>query len=300
VRAAKFLSQTTHTAYLADVRLGQSVFLIVGGLFKKVIIANYLSTDFVDGVFRAPADSSSLDLLLGMYAYAIQIYCDFSAYTDIAIGVANLLGYRFPQNFNQPYRALSVQDFWRRWHITLSTWLRDYLYIRALGGNRRGKVRTYVNLLVTMGLGGLWHGANWKFIVWGLLHGLALAVERAFGLSGDGPRSRLGAVIGWIVTFHFVCFTWVFFRSPSLDAALDYFKAMFFGARWDTTMTPLVAVLLALGALTQFIPTQWYEAVETRYEASSLALKVAVPFCVIFLIVVAAPGGVPPFIYFQF
>ncbi len=113
------------------------MFLIVGGLFKKVIVANYLSTDFVDGVFRSPTEYSRLDLLLGMYAYALQIYCDFSAYTDIAIGVANLLGYQFPQNFNQPYRALSVQDFWRRWHITLSYWLRDYLYI-PLGGNRGG------------------------------------------------------------------------------------------------------------------------------------------------------------------
>ena len=300
VRAAKFLAQTTHPSSPADIRLAQSVFLIVGGLFKKVIIANYLSTDFVDNVFRAPGNFSSLDLLFGTYAYALQIYCDFSAYTDIAIGVARLLGYEFPQNFNQPYRAMTVQDFWRRWHITLSTWLRDYLYIRALGGNRRGNVRTYVNLLVTMVLGGLWHGASWKFIIWGLLHGLALAVERALGLSHDGPRSRLGAVVGWFVTFHFVCFTWVFFRASSLDAALDYFKALFSGARQDTTMTPLVAVLLALGALTQVIPARWSEALEARYQAGPLALKVAVPFCVIFLIVVAAPGGVPPFIYFQF
>ncbi len=300
VRAAKFLAQTTHESSPADIRLAQSVFLVVGGLFKKVIIANYLSVDFVDNVFRTPGDFSSLDLLLGTYAYAMQIYCDFSAYTDIAIGVARLLGYEFPDNFNQPYRATTVQDFWRRWHITLSTWLRDYLYIRALGGNRRGKVRTYVNLLVTMGLGGLWHGASWKFIIWGLLHGFALAVERALGLSHDGPRSRLGAAIGWVVTLHFVCFTWVFFRASSLDAALEYFKTMFSGARWDTTMTPLVAVLLALGALTQFIPARWYDAIETRYQAGPLALKVAVPFVVIFLIVVAAPGGVPPFIYFQF
>src|SRR5262249_56841952 len=180
VRAAKFLAQTTHASYQADVRLGPSVFLIVGGLFKKVIIANYLSTDFVDGVFRTPADYSSLDLLLGMYAYAVQIYCDFSAYTDIAIGVANLLGYQFPENFNQPYRALSVQDFWRRWHITLSTWLRDYLYVR-LGGNRGGRVRTYVNVMITMLLGGLWPGANFNFVISGLLHGPAPVLQRLLG-----------------------------------------------------------------------------------------------------------------------
>src|SRR5271169_4132156 len=142
VRAKAFLEQTVRKSDAKDIRLGLSVFLIVGGLFKKVIVANYLSTDFVDGAFRSPADYSRLDLLLGMYAYALQIYCDFSAYADIAIGVANLLGYRFPQNFNQPYRALSVQDFWRRWHMTLSSWLRDYLYI-PLGGSFFGRVATY-------------------------------------------------------------------------------------------------------------------------------------------------------------
>jgi D-alanyl-lipoteichoic acid acyltransferase DltB (MBOAT superfamily) len=298
VRAAKFLSQTTHASYLTDVRLAQSVFLIVGGLFKKVIIANYLSTDFVDGVFRAPADFSSLDLLLGMYAYALQIYCDFSAYTDIAIGVANLLGYQFPQNFNQPYRALSVQDFWRRWHITLSTWLRDYLYIR-LGGNRGGRVRTYVNVMVTMLLGGLWHGASWNFVLWGGLHGAALVVERVLGLTAK-PRTRLGAALAWLVTFHFVCLTWVFFRSPSNEATLAYFTTLFSGASWSTTMTPLVASVLALGALTQVLPTRWFEALEARYQAGSLAFKVALPSAVIFLISVAAPGGIAPFIYFQF
>jgi D-alanyl-lipoteichoic acid acyltransferase DltB (MBOAT superfamily) len=298
VRAAKFLAQTTHRSPASEVRLAASVFLILGGLFKKVIIANYLSTDFVDGVFRAPADYSSLDLLLGMYAYAIQIYCDFSAYTDIAIGVANLLGYQFPQNFNQPYRALSVQDFWRRWHITLSTWLRDYLYIR-LGGNRCGRIRTDVNVMITMLLGGLWHGASWNFVLWGGLHGAALVVERAFGWTST-PRTRWRAALVWLVTFHFICLTWVFFRSPSNEATYAYFTTLFSGASFGTTMTPLVASVLVLGALTQIIPTRWSEALEARYETGSLAFKVALPFAMIFLISVAAPGGIAPFIYFQF
>ncbi|HEY6259216.1 MAG TPA: MBOAT family O-acyltransferase, partial [Xanthobacteraceae bacterium] len=200
VRAKAFLEQTVRSSSPYEVRLGFSVFLIVGGLFKKVIVANYLSTDFVDGVFRSPADYSRLDLLFGMYAYAIQIYCDFSAYTAIAIGVANLLGYRFPQNFNQPYRAVSIQDFWRRWHMTLSSWLRDYLYI-PLGGNRHGELARYRNIMITMGLGGLWHGASLNFVIWGLLHGAALVAERAFervfpGLSGRiGSSARLGAIL---------------------------------------------------------------------------------------------------------
>ena len=140
VRANKFLAQTVGPRDPANIRLGQSVFLILGGLFKKVIIANYLSTGFVDGVFRDPTANSSLDLIFGMYGYALEIYCDFSAYTDIAIGIANLLGYEFPQNFNYPYRAISVQDFWRRWHMSLSSWLRDYLYI-PLGGSKFGTIR---------------------------------------------------------------------------------------------------------------------------------------------------------------
>jgi D-alanyl-lipoteichoic acid acyltransferase DltB (MBOAT superfamily) len=304
VRAKAFLEQTVGSASPYDVRLGLSVFLITGGLFKKVVVANYLSTDFVDAVFRSPADFSRLDLMLGMYAYALQIYCDFSAYTDIAIGVANLLGYRFPQNFNQPYRALTVRDFWRRWHMTLSSWLRDYLYI-PLGGNREGEFLRARNIMVTMALGGLWHGASVNFVIWGLMHGAALVVERLLERSPLSLARVLGgraaAVVAWLVTFHFVCVTWAFFRSPSLEATQDYFATLAFGdTGWSTTMTPLVAAMLAIGALTQIVPDRWFEGFEAYYDRASLAFKVALPFLMIFLIAVAAPGGVPPFIYFQF
>ena len=151
-------------------------YLIAIGLFKKVVIANYLAVHITDEVFAAPGTHSSLELLVGVYAYAVQIYADFSGYTDMAIGIALLLGFRFPQNFNAPYAATSLQDFWRRWHMTLSRWLRDYLYI-PLGGNRKGRSRTYVNLVATMLLGGLWHGAAWTFVVWGAIHGVGLALE---------------------------------------------------------------------------------------------------------------------------
>jgi alginate O-acetyltransferase complex protein AlgI len=301
VRAKIFLEQTVRRSDPKDIRLAVSVFLIVGGLFKKVVVANYLSTDFVDGVFRSPTEYSRLDLLLGMYAYALQIYCDFSAYTDIAIGVANLLGYQFPQNFNQPYRATSVQDFWRRWHITLSAWLRDYLYI-PLGGSRDGTWFTYRNILITMLLGGLWHGASWNFVIWGGLHGVALVVERLLGVTGEpGQHSRIPKVLWWFVTLHFVCLTWVFFRASDFDTAIAYLTTLVSGdAVFSTTVTPLVATMLVLGALTQIIPDRWSNALEASYDRASLAVKVAVPFAVIFLIAVAAPGGVPPFIYFQF
>jgi len=298
VRARDFLAQTVHVSRPADIRLGESVLLILGGLFKKVIVANYISTDFADGIFANPFAYSSLDLLLGMYAYAVQIYCDFSAYTDIAIGIACLLGYRFPQNFNQPYRALSVTEFWRRWHITLSSWLRDYLYI-PLGGNRKGRVRTYVNLMVTMVLGGLWHGASGHFVLWGGLHGAALAVERFFGI-GHGSR-RMPAWLAWLITFHFVCITWVFFRAPSLESALAYLGNMASGDRFtSTTMTWWVALMLLIGMATQFWPHYWFDKAAAAYDRAPLPVKIAIPIVVIFIIAVAAPGGIPPFIYFEF
>jgi alginate O-acetyltransferase complex protein AlgI len=298
VRARDFLAQTVHVSRPADIRLGEATLLILGGLFKKVIVANYISTDFADGIFANPFAYSSLDLLLGMYAYAVQIYCDFSAYTDIAIGIACLLGYRFPQNFNQPYRALSVTEFWRRWHITLSSWLRDYLYI-PLGGNRKGRVRTYVNLMLTMLLGGLWHGASGHFVLWGGLHGAALALERFLGI-GHGPR-RVPAWIAWLVTFHFVCITWVFFRAPSLESALAYLGNMANGDKLtSTTMTWWVALMLLIGMATQFWPHHWFDKAAAAYDRASLPVKIAIPFFAIFLIAVAAPGGIPPFIYFEF
>jgi D-alanyl-lipoteichoic acid acyltransferase DltB (MBOAT superfamily) len=235
-----------------------------------------------------------------MYAYALQIYCDFSAYTDIAIGVANLLGYEFPQNFNYPYRARSVQDFWRRWHMSLSSWLRDYLYI-PLGGSKFGALATYRNIMITMALGGLWHGASFGFLIWGCLHGAALVAERLIGVTGEGAaakRGPLAAALGWFVTFQFVSLAWVFFRAP--DAWLGYFATMFSGASWTTTMTPFVAVIAALGALSHILPPRWMAVLEQRYDAASPPVKVLVPFVVIYLIAVAAPSGIAPFIYFQF
>jgi alginate O-acetyltransferase complex protein AlgI len=177
VRASEFLPQIRRRIDPRKVDAGKALWLISLGLFKKVVIASYLATKAADPLFGFPHQHGGLEALFGVYAYAIQIYADFSGYTDIAIGLALLLGIQFPQNFNAPYAAISLQDFWRRWHMTLSRWLRDYLYI-PLGGNRRNRKRTYVNLMVTMLLGGLWHGAAWTFVVWGGLHGAGLAAER--------------------------------------------------------------------------------------------------------------------------
>jgi D-alanyl-lipoteichoic acid acyltransferase DltB (MBOAT superfamily) len=177
VRASEFLPQLKTRRNPRKVQASLALWLIAGGLVKKVVVANYLATEIVDPLFAVPADHGGFVALLGVYAYAIQIYADFSGYTDMAIGLALLMGFQFPQNFDAPYTAASLQDFWHRWHMTLSRWLRDYLYI-SLGGNRRGRARTYANLIITMLLGGLWHGAAWTFVIWGLLHGVGLAVER--------------------------------------------------------------------------------------------------------------------------
>jgi D-alanyl-lipoteichoic acid acyltransferase DltB (MBOAT superfamily) len=175
-RASEFLPQLNGPRDPRQIDTARAFFLIFGGLIKKMLIADYLATHIVNGVFTTPGQYSSLEVLLGIVGYSVQIYCDFSAYADIAIGISLLLGFRLPDNFDAPYTAASVQEFWRRWHMTLSRWLRDYLYI-PLGGSRRGRTRTYVNLMVTMVLGGLWHGAGWTFIFWGFLHGGALIVE---------------------------------------------------------------------------------------------------------------------------
>ena len=182
VRAADFLPQIRKKPSLSNAQLGRAMILIMSGLFKKVIISDYISVNFVDRVFENPSLYSGLENLVATYGYAIQIYCDFSGYSDIAIGLALLLGFTLPDNFHTPYRSSSIQEFWRRWHISLSSWLRDYLYI-SLGGNRRGKFFTYFNLMITMVLGGLWHGASWVFIAWGTLHGLALAIDRALSVN---------------------------------------------------------------------------------------------------------------------
>ncbi len=187
VRASEFLPQLSSPRDPRKVPVTAAVFLIVGGLVKKVVIADLLATRLVDPVWATPGQHSSAEVLAAVYGYAVQIYCDFSAYSEMAIGLALLLGFRFPDNFDRPYSAVSLQDFWRRWHMTLSRWLRDYLYV-PLGGSRRGRRRTYLNLMITMVLGGLWHGAAWTFVLWGSMHGAGLAAERRWEeRRGSGP-----------------------------------------------------------------------------------------------------------------
>ena len=219
VRASVFLPQMTRTLTPSWSRAWIGTQAILLGLTKKLVVADRLAP-FADTVFAAPGNFSSATVLSAVIAYSLQIYCDFSGYSDIAIGVSRIIGYDLPENFNMPYAATSITEFWRRWHMTLSQWLRDYLYI-PLGGNRLGKWRTYVNLFLTMLLGGLWHGASWTFVFWGFLHGLGLAVHK-FRLDRikDGRARPLPPVAGWLLTYGFVCFAWVFFRAQDFATAM--------------------------------------------------------------------------------
>jgi alginate O-acetyltransferase complex protein AlgI len=214
VRASEFIPQLQRRPDPRNIDLSRAAFLIGLGLFKKVVVASYLGDRLVGDVFADPGRHSSLEVLVGVYGYAIQLYADFSGYTDMAIGLALLLGLQFPQNFDRPYSAVSLQEFWRRWHMTLSRWLRDYLYI-GLGGNRKGPGRRDLNMFATMVLGGLWHGANMGFVVWGALHGLWLGLERRF-YERRGQTGPKNPWLGRLVTFHVVCVGWVFFNAAIL------------------------------------------------------------------------------------
>ncbi|HWE46938.1 MAG TPA: MBOAT family protein [Caulobacteraceae bacterium] len=299
VRASDLLPQFAQTPKLNRGMATHALLLIAWGLFKKTVIASELASGLVDKVFFDPSSHGAIDLLAGVYGYAVQIYCDFSAYTDIAIGLAALLGYRFPRNFDQPYRATSLQEFWRRWHISLSSWLRDYLFI-PLGGSRGGLLSTCRNIMVTMLLGGLWHGASWTFVAWGGLHGGVLSVERIWKSVKPAHWPKWPAIVGLLITFHVVCLSWILFRSESFDLALAYLKG--FG-NWSTPameLTPFLGLLIVFGLGMHFLPPRAVESVTAMFRnlpSPAFAVGLAV---VLLLVDAMRPEGIAPFIYYQF
>lgn len=299
VRASDLIPQFRERPKLDRGMATMGMLLIVWGLFKKAVVASELSVNLVDPVFFDPASQTSLDLIVAAYGYAVQIYCDFSAYSDMAIGIAALLGYRFPINFNQPYRARSLQDFWRRWHISLSSWLRDYLYI-ALGGNRGGLFYICRNLMITMLLGGIWHGAKWTFLIWGGLHGLVLAAERIWrDVKPEGWRS-LPRPLAILLTFHIVLLGWIFFRSDSFESAIAYLGGIGRGDMTSSVATPLALALILFGMAIHFTPPRLAQGMALRLRrinAPLLGLGIGVT---ILLIDAMRFEGVAPFIYYQF
>ena len=297
VRATEFLPQLRRPRNPRHVEGARGFMLIATGLFKKVVVANLLATTLVDPVFSAPASASALEIIVAVYGYAVQIYADFSGYTDMAIGCALLLGFRFPDNFDRPYTAVSLQDFWRRWHMTLSRWLRDYLYI-PLGGNAGGERRTQRNLLITMVLGGLWHGAAWTFVVWGAIHGLGLAFERR-RFAGRTTWSARPAVAR-LITFHIVCLGWVFFRADSFSTAGVLLGRMVTAWGPAPLVTPVVVLVIVAALAVQFVPRRVGEQLRITFSHYSPLAQGAALALALLVTDALGPQGVAPFIYFQF
>ena len=363
VRAKDFLPQIYQKVHLTKEDVNNALFLIIGGLLKKTVISDYISINFVDRVFDAPTSYTAFENLMASYGYAIQIYCDFSGYSDMAIGVAMLLGFKLPTNFRTPYQSASITEFWRRWHISLSTWLKDFLYI-SIGGNRKGSFAgflfpalfftgliiwginyssvshvpliiavtslvvfgltfllskdrektmfTNVNLLTTMLLGGLWHGASLRFIIWGALHGIALAVHKIFVEFFPKKEREKNAwdtiwkFISVLLTFHFVAFCWLFFRAKDFDTALQIMHNI-----GDLTFDPqqwLVIIqgyknvfwLMLAGYIWHFLPSSITSNMKLAFDKTPLIGKAIVLGFVYWIVYATATAGPQSFIYFQF
>jgi len=310
VRAKDFLPQIYRKPFPTKRMFNYGLMLIMIGLFKKAIISDYIGINFVDRVFDDPLLYSGFENLMAIYGYAIQIYCDFSGYSDIAVGIALLLGFKFPENFHFPYQAATITDFWHRWHISLSTWLKDYLYI-SLGGNRKGRVRMYVNLMLTMVIGGLWHGAALRFVIWGGLHGIALCIHKFMlsinhNLSVTGERmNRFQKIFNTFLTFNFVCFCWIFFRAKNMDIVGDMLGQIFTSMQAAMIPTFLISYwkvfsLIAIAYIGHFIPYRSHERMRIRAYTLPLWSKIAICIATIYIAVQLQSGDVQPFIYFQF
>ena len=309
VRAKDFIPQIYKKPTLLHNHLGEAIYLIICGLFKKCVISDYISVNFVDRIFDAPTLYTGVENLLGIYGYSLQIYCDFSGYSDMAIGIALLLGFRFNINFDSPYQSATITEFWRRWHISLSSWLRDYLYI-PLGGNRKGKYRTYINLIITMLLGGLWHGAALRFILWGVIHGVALAVHKLFitifGFKSSGAEMPVWKrLISTIFTFHIVCFAWIFFRADSMVKAGEMITQIFINFQPEVFLQfvsgyRMICILMLTGYIIHFMPKKVDLSIQKKVTNMPIWGKAALLCLAIFIVVQMKSANIVPFIYFQF
>ena len=312
VRARDFIPQIRQNPLVVTREMfDKGIYLVICGLFKKAVISDYISVNFVDRVFDNPVLYSGLENLMGVYGYALQIYCDFSGYSDMAIGIALMLGFRFNINFDSPYQSATITEFWRRWHISLSSWLKDYLYI-SLGGNRKGRWRTYLNLMITMLLGGLWHGASWRFVLWGGIHGVALAVHKltmslfpGFKAQGQDMPSPWRRVLGVLVTFHVVCFSWIFFRADSMEVAWAVLRQIFSRFNGHIFFEFLsgyraIVFLMAVGYLLHFMPKRMEDRFQEAVSRLPMFMKALLVSLLIWLVMQIKSGDIQPFIYFQF
>ena len=309
VRARDFIPQIRRRGGVSETMMARGVMMIAMGLAKKAIISDYISLNFVDRVFENPQLYTGFENLLGIYGYTLQIYCDFSGYSDMAIGIALLLGFHFPDNFNAPFKSASVGEFWHRWHISLSSWIRDYVYI-AFGGNRHGSVRTYVNLLSSMLLCGLWHGASWNFVVWGGVHGVLLACHKFFSQTVLGRsrhyRSRgIRRVAGVVFTFHAVALLFMVFRMPDLGGCVTMLTQVVGSFHIEMASEVMksywiVMALMAFGYASHYISDRFLARCILTLKSGGLLLQVLLLVVVAYIIVQVKSSEIQPFIYFQF
>jgi alginate O-acetyltransferase complex protein AlgI len=304
VRARDFLPQLKNKFELSKNQASEALYLITKGLVKKAIIADFVA-QYADGVFSAPAGFSGPEIALASLAYTLQIFCDFSGYTDMAIGIALLLGYRLCLNFDSPYKAINITDFWRRWHISLSSWLRDYIYI-PLGGNRKGVNLQLGFLMITMLIGGFWHGASWKFIFWGGAHGFLLIVHKLWmQYRGNTTTTILSKFFGWLLTFALVSLLWIPFRATDMESTWTMYTKIFSNFEWQPVIYVLqnnwaLPVILLMGYLMTVLPHAIKEKGLQLHRSSGLAVQLLMIVFVIQWLLQMRSSVVQPFIYFQF
>ena len=304
VRADYFIPQIESNRKATQNEIWGGLWLVLIGVVKKALIADYIA-QYNDLVFNNPGLYTGVEALMGVLGYTMQIYCDFSGYSDMAIGIALIMGFRLGINFNSPYQSKNLTEFWRRWHISLSSWLRDYVYI-PLGGNRKGVVRTYVNNFLTMLIGGLWHGAAWKFIFWGGMHGVGLAIHKACKNWLDRlPDNFLVNFISWLLTFGYVSFLWVFFRASDFSNSIIIIKSIFQNFEFSSFISFFIArkawvIMMTLLIIFHFLPVKWGAMMETAFIKSAWVVKLIVFLVAVQLVIEFMTEEIAPFIYFQF
>jgi D-alanyl-lipoteichoic acid acyltransferase DltB (MBOAT superfamily) len=304
VRANYFLPQLQERKPITANEVYMGLWLVIIGIVKKAIVADYIS-QYNDLIFASPTGYSGFESLMGAIGYTMQIYCDFSGYSDMAIGIALIMGFKLSKNFDFPYKAGNLTQFWRQWHISLSSWLRDYLYI-PLGGNRRGVIRTYVNNFVTMLLGGLWHGAAWKFIFWGAMHGIGLAIHKACKpWLTKVPDTWCVKALGWSITMIYVSTLWVFFRANTWTDSWLILHNIFTNFHTNTILPFITTrstwcILMLLIILTHTLPRRWHEFAAYRFVTAPWIIKLLLFIATVQLVVEFMSAEVSPFIYFQF
>jgi D-alanyl-lipoteichoic acid acyltransferase DltB (MBOAT superfamily) len=304
VRAKDFLPQLNKKFSLTKANTNEALYLITKGLIKKAIVADFIA-QYSDIVFSAPDGFSGSEHLLASFCYTLQIFCDFSGYTDMAIGIALLLGYRLCLNFDSPYQALNITEFWRKWHISLSSWLRDYIYI-PLGGNQKGFMLQLSFLLITMLIGGFWHGADWKFIFWGGSHGVLLVLHKLWMKRQPLKRNIIWInILSWFLTFNLVSLLWIPFRAASMDDTWLMYNNIFSNHNLEmfaavVATNPMLIVVLILGFSLTILPKTWKNQIVQSYNRLDLPLKLLFLLIVIQGIIQMKSAEVQPFIYFQF